>query len=235
MNHDANFIKTQEGYPVFIREHRDALSKVKFSPFSHEIGLLDFFESLTCVPKVWAALTVAFKEVEESLLPTSTLELIAMNQVYMEKCFVEFKKCVAYSQDDMIEYKGSQFIENDLLMSSADKLMFLIKDLISHLTKTYKKNLNPFFISKLDFYTVHNFQFPDMLREQMMSQQRLDVNFSRNFIETQLSQKGGVARFFPKLREDDRKVNVPPMLLVFCNLIEVMRLRENLIVSMSES
>lgn len=41
--------------------------------------------------------------------------------------------------------------------------------------------------------------------------------------------------FFPKLKEDDRRVNVPPMLLIFCNLVEVMRLRESLILTLTET
>ena len=68
------------------------------------------------------------------------------------------------------------------------------------------------------------------------SENCLDVNFSRNFIETQLqSSSAPQARFFPKLREDDRRINAPPMLIVFCNLLEVLRLRESLIVALSES
>ena len=131
--------------------------------------MLDFYESLTCIPKIFAAVHSAFPEVQDSLMPASTLELINMHTVYFEKCYVEFKKSVAYSQDELIEYKGSQYIENDMIMSSPDKLMFIIKDMIAHLTRTYKKNLNPFFVSKLDFLTVHNFQFQDMLKEQMQS------------------------------------------------------------------
>jgi hypothetical protein len=50
-----------------------------------------------------------------------------------------------------------------------------------------------------------------------------------------LQTSGAQARFFPKLREDDRKVNVPPTLLLFCNLVEVMRLRENMILNLTES
>ena len=61
-------------------------------------------------------------------------------------------------------------MENDLVMGSADKLMFLLKDMIAHLASTYKKNLNPFFVSKLDFYTVHHFQFAtDLLKDTMLS------------------------------------------------------------------
>lgn len=86
----------------------------------------------------------------------------------------------------MVEYKGSQFIENDLIMSSPDKLMFLIKDMIAHISKTYKKNINPFFITKMDLFTINHFQFPDIPKSTFHNSKlkKLDVNFSRNFIET---------------------------------------------------
>ena len=35
-------------------------------------------------------------------------------------------------------------------MGSADKVVFLIKDCVAYLTKTYKKHLNPFIVAKLD-------------------------------------------------------------------------------------
>ena len=122
-------------------------------------------------------------------------------------------------------------------MQSPDKITFLIKDMVGHITRTYKKNINPFFVSKLDLYTIHHFAFPDIAKSTMQNAKlgRLDVNFSRDFIETQLQSGGAQARFFPKLREDDRRVNVPPMLLVFCNLVEVMRLREYLILNVTET
>jgi hypothetical protein len=107
--------------------------------------------------------------------------------------------------------------------------------MVSHLARTYKKNINPFYITKLDLFTINHFQFPDVQKTAMTKGGKLDVNFNRNFIETQLQSSGAQAIFFPKLREDDRRVNVPPMLLIFCNLIEMMRLRELLILDMSES
>jgi hypothetical protein len=115
--------------------------------------------------------------------------------------------------------------------------MFLIKDMVGHLSRTYKRNLNPFFLAKLDLFTISHFQFPEIAKQAMMNQKlgRLDVSFTRDFIETQLQSGGAQARFFPKLREDDRRVNVPPMLLIFCNLVEVMRLREHLILNITET
>jgi len=104
---------------------------------------------------------------------------------------VEFKKCCAFTEDspdsrgDLQEYDGSQMIENELIMSSPDKLMFMMKDLVAHLSSTYKKNLNPFFISKLDLYTVHYFNFPEMTQTdfKLLTQMKNDVGFTRNFIE----------------------------------------------------
>lgn len=107
--------------------------------------------------------------------------------------------------------------------------------MVAHISRTYKKNINPFYITKLDLLTVNHFTFPETPYKSMLKAHKLDVNFNRNFIETQLKTSGAQAIFFPKLREDDRRVNVPPMLILFCNLVEVMRLRERLIADVSES
>lgn len=61
MSQDSNFIKTQEGYPFFLRqkgnaESTDSLSRIKFTEFSNEVGVLDFFESMTAIPKLCAAI-----------------------------------------------------------------------------------------------------------------------------------------------------------------------------------
>ncbi len=120
-------------------------------------------------------------------------------------------------------------------MGCSDKMMFLIKDMVANLTHSYKKTLNPFIVAHLDMFTVKNFEFPHMGKELFVRSQKLDVNFNRNFIETQLSSNSKGNRFFPKLREDERKVNVPSMMHLFCNLLEVLRYRENLIQAMSET
>ncbi len=53
MASDSNFIKTQEGYPFFIKQGaRDSLSNVKFNEYSNEVSVLDFYESTTAIPKI---------------------------------------------------------------------------------------------------------------------------------------------------------------------------------------
>lgn len=165
MNHDANFIKTQEGYPLFYRDQQDSLSKVKFNTYSNEIGLLDFYESLIIIPKVYSSLNILFEDFQKELKPANASQHIAFNIIFLEKAYAEFKRSIAFSQDELIEYPGSKYIENDIIMSSSDKLMFLIKDMVAHIGRTFKKNLNPFFVAKLDLYSVHYFPFPDVLKE----------------------------------------------------------------------
>lgn len=40
-----------------LSELQDSLSRVKFTHFSNEVGVLDFYESLTVVPKVISAVS----------------------------------------------------------------------------------------------------------------------------------------------------------------------------------
>jgi hypothetical protein len=70
-------------------------------------------------------------------------------------------------------------------MSSPDKLMFMIKDMVAHLSRTFKKNLNPFFAAKLDLYSVHYFPFPEINKNEFEKEKEMkqDIGFTRNFIE----------------------------------------------------
>jgi hypothetical protein len=83
MAQDSNFIKTQEGYPFFLREQNgkeavDSLSKIKFTDFSNEVGVLDFYESLTILPKLCSAIEVIFNEISNDICPSNNLELISL-------------------------------------------------------------------------------------------------------------------------------------------------------------
>ena len=137
--------------------NNDLLSRVKFTDISTEVGVLDFYESMTTVPKVCSALTVIFDEVMDEFKPSNNRELVALHTIFIEKAYVEFKKTVAFCDEDMKEYQGSNFVENDMIMSSPDKLMFLIKDMIAHLSTGFKRTLNPFLVSKMDLTTVAHF------------------------------------------------------------------------------
>ena len=66
--------------------------------------MLDFYESMTTVPKVCSALTVIFEEVMEEFKPSNNRELVALHTIFIEKAYVEFKKTVAFCDEDLKEY-----------------------------------------------------------------------------------------------------------------------------------
>ena len=69
----VSFIKIHEGYPQFIYKTDKVQNLIKFTPKSEEIGILDFYESLTVMPKVITALGLAFKELNDVHMPDNGL------------------------------------------------------------------------------------------------------------------------------------------------------------------
>ena len=61
------------------------------------------------------------------------------------------------------------------------------------------------------------------------------MNFNQYFIETQLAKKQTQTRFFPKLKEEERNLNVPSQLEFLCNLVVLLQYRETLVVQLSET
>lgn len=129
-------------------------------------------------------------------------------------------------------------IESDLVLSNPDKVTFLIKDMLATMRKSIKISMNPLWVGKLDLNSVNHFPFPQVNKsyfEHPEKGNQVDINFTRKFIEMQLRPSKGKTHFFPKLRGEEKKLVIPPMLLIFCNLVELSRLRENLILYMNET
>ena len=51
LHENVAFIKTSEGYPRFIYNNAKKEKKVRFTPQSQSIGLLDFYQSLEVMPR----------------------------------------------------------------------------------------------------------------------------------------------------------------------------------------
>lgn len=94
MDQDANFIKTQEGYPNFFRNLPDALSNVQFCNgtslySSRKFGVLDFFDSLSHIPQIASLVEQGEAELKNTLKPGGSVEVSAMNTIYLEKLHSE--------------------------------------------------------------------------------------------------------------------------------------------------
>lgn len=246
LDQDANFMKTQEGYPSFFRHMNDNLSKAQFSNGtsmynSKQFGILDFYESLSVLPNVHSMVLQGQSELKKDLKPAGPIHQVIMNTLFLEKVLVEFMKARQQAEGDMMhDYEAQPLIESDLVMANPDKLVFLVKDMIAQLNKQYKKSMNQLLVAKLDLNTINHFPFQKLPLSYFQDKSsgggdQHDVAFSRKFIETQLRPKQGQAHFFPKLRDDEKNVNVPPSVLVFCNLADLLRMREALIMQLADT
>ena len=97
---------------------------------------------------------VSLQELVEVHYPASNSELVAIETKLIEKAYVEYKKEMAYRDGDLVEYEGNSFLESELILACPDKMMFLVKDTVSHLTRAFKKSLNPFLIARLDLQSI---------------------------------------------------------------------------------
>jgi hypothetical protein len=75
---DANFMKTQEGFPPFFRHLNDGLSRAQFSNGTtlyncRPFGVLDFYESLAVLPNVHAMVLQGQSELKHDLKPAGPI------------------------------------------------------------------------------------------------------------------------------------------------------------------
>lgn len=159
----------------------------------------------------------------------------------LERAEIEYQKVKAFLDSDLSEYKGQNLIEDEAIVGNPDKITFYIKDMISNLASAPKKNLNPFIISKLDIDTVAHFDFPELSKDQNLFKNRenmlsLDFLAASKIAENNSKQTNvATSRYFSNIQDLMRKVNIPKMVELYCNSVEMLRLRQELIQAMSES
>lgn len=66
LHEHTSFIKIQEGYPIFLYETAvKEQNKVKLVHSGKKVGILDFYDSLSILPRIVAALTHSCNEVRD--------------------------------------------------------------------------------------------------------------------------------------------------------------------------
>lgn len=83
----------------------------------------------------------------------------------LERTEIEYQKSKAFFDNDLKEYKGQEFIEEEAIVGNPEKIVFHIKDMVSNLGKSEKPIINPFIVGKLDIETIAHFDFPIIAKE----------------------------------------------------------------------
>ena len=246
MNENSNYVKLYEGYPEVMTEmqglQQSKLANYKFNDWSFPINVLDFFESMTFAPKFYATIQSVLSELQDVLKPHNNSLLAMIELKTLERAEIEYQKAKAFVDGDLTEYQGQEYLEDESIVGNADKMAFHVKDMVATLNKAEKEQLNPYIVGKLDIDTVAHFDFPSQPKEQsiyLRKQEQLQMEFEvavRLAAENQAKQSNTAqSRYFSNLKELMRKINVPSMLYLYCNSVEMLRLRQELIQAMSES
>ena len=169
MNENSNYVRVYEGYPEFLTDIQglitQKLSQYRFNSWSVPVNILDFYEGLSFVPKLYATLQSIMSELTEVLKPHDCCLQTMIEVKVIERCLVEYQKTKAFYEGDLKEYKGQEYLEDETIVGNSDKIIFYVKDFVSHLQKTVKPNINHFFISKLDIETINFFDFTPLPKE----------------------------------------------------------------------
>jgi len=154
----VSFIKIQEGYPQFMYKCTQMQNQLKYQPKSERIGLLDFYEGFSVMPRVLAAICGAVKEVEEGHRPDNGLLSTCLELSTVRFLAKELKMVQAEQAGTAPRPEGISHIEDDDIMGVSDKMLFYSKELKSSAEDENCAH-NPFVIGKLDSETLKHFNF----------------------------------------------------------------------------
>ena len=220
-------------------------------PWSQEVGNLDFYDSLDFINKFYAITQQVQQELYDALKPYDTSIMTYIDIQVAELSIEEYRKVLKYMEGSEVEYVGRQYFEDETIMGNSEKMVFLAKEAISTLTLTPKHALDPWLVSKLDVQTINFFDFPKLKKpDNKYTNQFQDGSKAADWVIKSYKQqmvdiaKRKAAASSVNINHilatsqiqvtNNRNIEVPSQLEIYCNMMELMRLRHEIILTMSE-
>ena len=203
---------------------------LQYTPESEKIGILDFYESLCAVPKVLAAIAETTRQMNEVHRPdngfmSSCLELATV------KFLISDLKTMQGEQDGSLQRAdGIRLIEDDDLVGSSDKMIFYTKELKLGQQDEGAAH-NPFVVGKLDMKNLEAFNFDRFANYIGPTDPRGGEDQAARIARVN---KKNFGRFFPKLHERANLLTLPSLLVLNCNTVELLRLRQVLVMTLEQ-
>jgi hypothetical protein len=145
-------------------------------------------------------------------------------------------------------------LEDGFICDFPDKMMLLAKEMKSYASNDKAENIDPYIAGHCNLDTIENFEFIDI------KQLENDDNFDENLTLEAMFKKGmqisqAATKFQSKIRQEEKikasskneaelqlklkklrfKVQMPSLLYFYCNIVEILRLRECLIKATTET
>ena len=198
---------------------------MKFNEHSKETGLFDFFESFQAMPRIIAVVQRAVNELVEAHRPDNGLVQSALEQSVL-KVLLDDLSNVEDESVDSPRFPGKPFLSDDSIIGNPDKILFFTKELAQ--TKTDNLSaMNPFVVAKMDFQALERFDFTRFQgyipqSDQGFAQEKKDQDPSK-------LNKASFSHFYQKVNERTEELEMPSMLVLTCNSVEIFRLRQTLL------
>jgi hypothetical protein len=165
----------------------------------------------------------------------------------------EFRQVLSIQEGKTVEYEGREYIEAETVLGSSEKMIYYAREMVSQLNNGVKYLLNPFVVAKLDLNTIRQFDFAPV----PLAQNKYDLRSGKRKVKGGLSiikaeqealvgiakaqVKGARGReanatlhTAAKPGKGARAVASPSLLEVYCNIMELMRIRSEIIMVATE-
>ena len=125
-----------------------------------KIGVLDFYEGLGWIHWLQNMIDQWMKELIDVHRPFNNYRLAALEIKLLEKAIYKFSDVKDQEDNNVFEYEGKPYLEDEWLIGNPDILSFLIKELTASLNSGDPRYINPFIVGKLDLETIKFYKFP---------------------------------------------------------------------------
>lgn len=241
LRQQSQFIKIEEGYPHF--------------PEKEE--LLNFYEGLGCITRVYSLIETIFQECVEIHKPENGQAEASLNSAVAKFAKVKLRlaKNEIYDKDVMSEEEKTLIsLQDGFICDFPDKMLLLAKEMKSYASNEKAENIDPYIAGHCDLDTIENFDFIDL--KQLEEDPLLDDNVTLDaLIKKGMQISQAATKFQSKIRQEEKvkasakneeekqkklnklrfKVQMPSLLFFYCNIVEVIRLRENLIKAFTDT
>jgi len=120
--------------------------------------LLDFYESLAVMPRVLSSVQRVFTELAEVHRPDNGLLMACLELSSIKALAALLQTTLSEDGKYTQRAKGAEYIEDDEILGTSDKMLFYTKELESSAEDESTAH-NPFVVGKLDMESLKNFNF----------------------------------------------------------------------------
>lgn len=100
--------------------------------------------SLDFVNRYYALTRQVQQELYDALKPYNAQIMTHIDHAMIEQCISEFRQVVDIFENRAIEYKGREYVEDESIVGSSEKIVFFTKEMIAQLTINAKSALDPY-------------------------------------------------------------------------------------------